>query len=140
VQGNADLLRSAIENLVRNAIRYTEPGTSVEVALDTEAGPIASFVKLIVRDHGPGVPDPELAKIFQPFYRVADARDRVSGGAGLGLAIAERVIHLHRGTIRAENAPLHGLQVEVVLPCLPSRPSDEYRSALVAPNESTQDG
>jgi two-component system, OmpR family, sensor histidine kinase CpxA len=116
VQGDAELLHSAVENLVRNAIRYTEPGTSVEVLLEPERRTNLSSVRLVVRDHGPGVPESELVPIFQPFYRVTDARDRQSGGAGLGLAIADRVIRMHGGTIRAENAVPHGLQVEVLLP------------------------
>ncbi|HEX3569837.1 MAG TPA: ATP-binding protein [Acidobacteriaceae bacterium] len=132
VQGNADLLQSAIENLVRNAIRYTEPGTSVEVELSAEPGPVASLVKLVVRDHGPGVADSELTKIFQPFYRVADARDRISGGAGLGLAIAERVIRIHGGTIRAGNAAPHGLQVEISLPQCRSNNTAQGPSSTLA--------
>jgi two-component system sensor histidine kinase CpxA len=118
VQGNSELLHSAIENLVRNAIRYTEPSTSVEVLLETGRRSNASLVHLVVRDYGPGVPESELVNIFQPFYRVADARDRQSGGAGLGLAIAERIVRIHSGTIRAENAKPRGLEVEILLPHL----------------------
>jgi two-component system sensor histidine kinase CpxA len=114
-QGNAELLHSAIENVVRNAIRYTGEHTSVDVHLDAEG----ASVQLVVRDYGPGIPVAELANIFRPFYRVDPARDRQSGGAGLGLAIAERVIRLHQGTIRAENAAPHGLQVRITLPRLP---------------------
>ena len=116
VQGNAELLHSAIENLVRNAIRYTEPRTSVEVLLEAGRRSNASYVHLVVRDYGPGVPESELVNIFQPFYRVANARDRQSGGVGLGLAIAERIVRLHSGTIRAENAKPRGLEVEILLP------------------------
>ena len=118
VQGDAKLLQSAIENVVRNAISYTEPGTSVEVLLQSVRRSNASLAGLTVRDYGPGVPESELAKIFQPFYRVSDARDRQSGGAGLGLAIAERVIRVHGGTIRAENVTPRGLQIEILLPHL----------------------
>jgi two-component system sensor histidine kinase CpxA len=116
VKGDGKLLQSAIENVVRNAISYTEPGTDVEVLLQCENGSNTSFVRLTVRDHGPGVSDLDLVKIFQPFYRVSDARDRQSGGAGLGLAIAERVIRVHGGTIRAENVTPRGLQIEILLP------------------------
>jgi two-component system sensor histidine kinase CpxA len=130
VQGNAELLHSAIENLVRNAIRYTEADTSVEVLLETECRSNASFVHLVVRDYGPGVPAFELGNIFQPFYRVADARDRQSGGAGLGLAIADRVIRIHGGTIRAENAMPRGLQVEILLPHLALDQQDSASSAM----------
>jgi two-component system sensor histidine kinase CpxA len=118
VRGDAKLLQSAIENVVRNAIGYTEAGTSVEVLLQSESRSNASFVRLTVRDYGPGVPESELVNIFEPFYRVSDARDRQSGGAGLGLAIAERVVRIHGGTIRAENVAPRGLKVEVLLPQL----------------------
>jgi len=113
VRGNEELLHSAIENVIRNAICYTAPGTSVEVRLDAaEAG----MVRLAVRDYGHGVAEHELVNIFRPFYRVEDARDRQSGGTGLGLAIADRVIRFHGGTIRAENAAPQGLVVEILLP------------------------
>jgi two-component system sensor histidine kinase CpxA len=114
VRGNAELLHSAIENVIRNAIRYTESGTSIEVSMETED--LSGAVRLVVRDFGPGVPESELKNIFQPFYRLADARDRQSGGTGLGLAIADRVVRIHGGTIRAENAEPRGLRVEIVLP------------------------
>jgi two-component system sensor histidine kinase CpxA len=129
VQGDAKLLQSAIENLVRNAIRYTEPGTPVEVLLQSERRLNASFVRLTVRDYGPGVPESELVNIFQPFYRVSDARDRQSGGAGLGLAIAERVIRVHGGTIRAENVAPRGLRVEALLPHPPLNSRDPSSGA-----------
>jgi two-component system sensor histidine kinase CpxA len=106
-------LHSAIENVVRNAIRYTDAATSVDVSLEL-AG--KSKVRLIIRDHGKGVPENDLERIFQPFYRVAEARDRESGGAGLGLAIADRVIRIHGGTIRAENPHPPGLAVIIEIP------------------------
>ncbi len=113
VDGNAELLHSAIENVVRNAIRYTGIGNPVEVSVTTQK---PSSALIVVRDHGPGVPESELANIFQPFYRIADDRNRESGGAGLGLAIAGRVIRIHGGTICARNAQPHGLEVEILLP------------------------
>ena len=73
-------------------------------------------MRLAIRDHGPGLPEEELSKIFTPFYRVTESRDRASGGVGLGLAIAERVIRLHEGSIRAENAEPGGLRVLIELP------------------------
>jgi two-component system sensor histidine kinase CpxA len=118
VHGNAELLHSAIENVVRNAIHYTASGSAVEVLLSSKGTTKKSFVRLTVRDRGPGVPELELANIFQPFYRVADARDRQSGGTGLGLAIAERIVRVHGGTIGAENTSPRGLQVEIFLPRL----------------------
>jgi len=69
-----------------------------------------------VRDHGPGVAEAELARIFEPFYRTDNARTRSSGGTGLGLAIASRAIQRHRGSIAARNAPGGGLEVEISLP------------------------
>jgi two-component system, OmpR family, sensor histidine kinase CpxA len=112
VHGNAELLHSAIENVVRNAIRYTGIGNPVEVNVTAQT----SSALIVVRDHGPGVPEAELANIFQPFYRIADDRNRESGGAGLGLAIAGRVVRIHGGTICARNAQPHGLEVEILLP------------------------
>lgn len=116
VWGSAELLHSAIENVVRNAVRYTEKGSFVQVCVECESLSGIPSVRLTVRDYGPGVPEPELKNIFLPFYRVADARDRQSGGTGLGLAIADRVVRLHGGTIRAENAAPRGLRIEIVLP------------------------
>lgn len=115
VQGDGRLLRSAIENVVRNAIYYTALGSTVEIVLNSD-GDVKSFVQLLVRDHGPGVPESELVNIFRPFYRLTDARDRQSGGTGLGLAIAERIVRIHGGTIRAENVSPSGLQLEILLP------------------------
>lgn len=109
IKGFEELLRSAIENVARNAIRYTAEGTSVEISLQVRN----SHASLRVRDHGPGVPETMLADIFLPFRRVATGD---SEGAGLGLAIAERAVHVHRGTIRATNAPAGGLIVEISLP------------------------
>jgi len=116
IQGNEELLRSAIENVIRNAIRYTAVQTSVEIELQRSNIADAACVSLIIRDYGPGVPEKELTKIFQPFYRVADARDRQSGGTGLGLAIADRVVRIHGGVIHAVNATPHGLRIEIRLP------------------------
>jgi two-component system sensor histidine kinase CpxA len=121
VRGDAELLHSAIENVIRNAVRYTEAGTTVEVILGDEYRSGASLVSILVRDYGCGVPESELAHIFQPFYRTANARDRTSGGVGLGLAIADRVIHVHDGTIRAGNASPQGLQIEILLPRMVSK-------------------
>jgi signal transduction histidine kinase len=116
VRGNAELLHGAIENVVRNAIHYTDPGTSVEVTMEFMRQPKEAFVRIAIRDYGPGLPESELVNIFRPFYRVADARDRQSGGTGLGLAIADRVIRTHGGTIGAQNATPPGLLVEILLP------------------------
>lgn len=113
LQGNREMLRRALENVVRNAVRYTADGSAVEVSLERTAGPQAV---LRIRDFGPGVPEAQLTDIFRPFYRVAEARDRQSGGTGIGLAIAERTVTLHGGTITARNLANAGLEVEIRLP------------------------
>jgi len=116
VEADADLLRSGIENVVRNATRYTNEGTTVEVRLDRENGANGEEVVIRVSDSGPGVPDEALGKIFEPFYRLDDARNRQTGGAGLGLAIADRAIRLHGGHVRASNRKEGGLEVEMRIP------------------------
>jgi two-component system sensor histidine kinase CpxA len=116
VHGNAELLQSAIENVVRNAVRYTTSDASVDVQLQRVEKAAGGFILLSVRDYGTGVPEEELSNIFRPFYRVANDRDRQSGGAGLGLAIADRVIRVHGGMIHAENASPQGLRVDILLP------------------------
>ncbi len=115
--GNAELLRSAIENVIRNGVRYTAENTTVEVSLRCASmGDDFSSVVISVRDYGKGVPDEALADIFRPFYRITDARERQTGGTGLGLAIAERAVRLHGGTIKAANASEGGLVVEIKFP------------------------
>jgi signal transduction histidine kinase len=115
--GNELLLRRAIENVVRNAVHYTAENTEVDItvrATGHESGQEA--FEIIVRDHGGGVPEGVLSEIFRPFYRVDEARDREAGGVGLGLAIAERAVTLHSGTINAANATSGGLIVTISLP------------------------
>jgi signal transduction histidine kinase len=112
LRGDPELLRRAIENVVRNAIRYAPPGTDVE--LQTHDGP-EGFV-ISVRDAGSGVPDELLPRLVQPFFRVEDARDySPTSGVGLGLSIAQRAVELHRGRLVAEN--MHpGLRVTLTFP------------------------
>jgi two-component system sensor histidine kinase CpxA len=106
-------LRSACENIIRNAIRFTPPGTDVEVILEIDRSASEPLALLSVRDHGPGVPDDSLQAIFQPFFRInAEAAD----GNGLGLAIACEAIRLHRGRISATNLPPTGLEINIRLP------------------------
>ncbi|MFO1456851.1 MAG: ATP-binding protein [Steroidobacteraceae bacterium] len=113
---------AAIENVVRNALRHTAEGSTVRIGLQAEANGGACIV---VEDQGPGVPDGELSRIFEPFHRVATARDRASGGAGLGLAIAARVMRAHGGSIEARNvttpgaAGIRGLAITLRLPSAP---------------------
>jgi two-component system sensor histidine kinase CpxA len=136
VFGNEQLLRRAIENVVRNAVQYTAPDTAVAVKLeclpelprqnfDREGGPPLTSMNLAkgqrtavitVRDHGAGVPEGALTEIFRPFYRVDEARNREAGGVGLGLAIAERAVRLHGGKVTAANASGGGLKITIVLP------------------------
>ena len=101
-----------MENIIRNGIRYTGDGTQVDVELVRKSGAIL----IRIADQGPGVPDEALEKLFEPFYRIADARDRQSGGTGIGLAIAEQAVRLHFGSISASNRPEGGLLVQISLP------------------------
>lgn len=112
VIGNRELLRRAIENVLRNAIRYS-PGHST-ICLEVAAA--GSAVTITIRDYGPGVPDNCLGRLFDPFFRVEAARHANGGGSGLGLSIARRAVQLHHGQIFAENAR-PGLRVRIVLPC-----------------------
>ena len=115
VPGDRELLRRAIENVLRNAIRYSPEKSNIDVNL-AEGNSGASIT---VRDYGTGVPEELLHQIFEPFFRVEPARDEESGGIGLGLSIAKRSIRLHRGTIVAENAE-PGLRVEIRIPAVTS--------------------
>ncbi len=112
VVGDSDLLRRAFENVLRNALFYTPPGTGVEAQL-AQAGGMA---RVAVRDHGPGVPETALPHLFDPFYRVDESRARHTGGAGMGLAIVARAVALHGGRVWAENAAPSGLLIAIELP------------------------
>ncbi|MDR3725289.1 MAG: ATP-binding protein [Terracidiphilus sp.] len=103
VLGNQELLYRAIENILRNAIRYTATGTQVEIALRDATVHGERMAEIAVSDHGPGIPEDQQEAIFRPFYRVDDARSPDTGGFGVGLAIAERTVRLHLGEITAEN-------------------------------------
>lgn len=146
IVGTEQLLRRAIENVVRNAVQYTAEETEVEVKLEClettnledsnnrdlntkdksqsskfsesrfEAASDQRLAVITIRDHGVGVPENALGKIFHPFYRVDDARDREAGGVGLGLAIAERAVKLHGGSVKAANAQGGGLIVTITMP------------------------
>lgn len=117
VNAHPALLYSAIENVVRNAIKYTKRGTAVEISMLADKGKgkgegaDAESIIIEVRDHGPGVSEETLPHLFEPFARAEKARDRPSGGYGLGLAIADRAIRLHNGNIIARNHPEGGLVV-----------------------------
>jgi len=118
VRGNASLLHSAVENVVRNAIRYTQEGSSVDVQLDGEERSGVHEAVLRVSDSGPGVPADALDKLFEPFYRLDEARGRQTGGVGLGLAITERAVRFHGGKVKAFNRQGGGLTVEIRLPLI----------------------
>ena len=111
VFGNENLLRSAVENVLRNAVKYSKDETNIEISLKNGG----KNAEIIVRDYGAGVPENEIANLFRPFYRVHTARDRKTGGIGLGLAIAERAVNAHNGTISAKNLE-DGLAVQINLP------------------------
>ena len=111
LNGDEELVRRAIENVIRNAIRYAPRGTPVEIELRASDG----MARISVRDYGPGVPEDALPRIFDPFYRVDSDRNRSSGGLGLGLAIARRAVEVHNGRLRARNAN-PGLLVNIELP------------------------
>jgi signal transduction histidine kinase len=111
IHGDGELLRRAVENVLRNAIRHAPEGSSVEVGLRRNNGSAV----LSVRDYGAGVPEETLTDIFKPFFRVDGDRNRTSGGVGLGLAIAQRAVHLHHGRMEAQN--MHpGLMMTMELP------------------------
>ncbi|MBY5981939.1 ATP-binding protein [Ferrimonas balearica] len=109
-KGIENLLRRAVENLLRNALRYAENQVSLEIVRQPNE------VLIRISDDGPGVPETELETIFKPFYRVAEARDRDSGGWGLGLAITQGAVEAHQGRVRANNRTPHGLTMTVTLP------------------------
>ncbi|HKR15595.1 MAG TPA: ATP-binding protein [Pyrinomonadaceae bacterium] len=115
MSGVTEMIRSAVENVIRNAVRHTAPGTNVEVTIERRN----TAALLRVRDHGPGVPVEMLQQIFVPFHRANDASSLAgNNGAGLGLAIADRVVRLHNGSIEARNAHGGGLVIDIQLPLL----------------------
>jgi len=114
IQGDSRILHSAIENIVRNAMHYTPANSQVSIQISTNS----KQATIIITDAGSGVPETSLAHLFEPFYRVDAARDRQSGGFGLGLSIAARAIQSHHGSIRAENAKTGGLSVSMTFPIM----------------------
>src|SRR5581483_6333145 len=111
INGVPEMIRSAVENVVRNAVRHTAEGSSVDLTLSAESSNGHRTALISVRDHGKGGPEDVIEQIFRPFYRVEDDRDRKTGGTGLGLSIAARAVRLHRGSIKAMNAKDGGLVV-----------------------------
>jgi signal transduction histidine kinase len=117
IVGDPALVRSAVENVLRNAVRFTQAGAAVEVSLAREG----DQALVTVRDHGPGAREADLPRLFEPFFR-GEAGDTAgdNSGMGLGLAIAERIVGLHKGQIGAENASDGGLVIRLRLPLAPT--------------------
>jgi two-component system sensor histidine kinase CpxA len=111
LDGNAELLRRAFENVLRNAIRFAPVDTTVEMTLAREG----CLAVISVRDWGPGIPLEVAEKIFDPFFRTDVSRNENTGGLGLGLAIARRAVRIHRGDITAANVS-QGALLRIVLP------------------------
>src|ERR1700719_2164430 len=135
VSGEEELLRSAFENVIRNAVRYSPADAMVGIAARRAAdeGQQGERVEVVVRDHGPGVPEKDLGLIFEPFYRVDAARGHGSaGGEGLGLAIAARAVALHGGGIEARNHEGGGLSVTITLPAMSRARSHGQRTVGAA--------
>jgi signal transduction histidine kinase len=116
VEGDEELLRRAIDNVARNAVRYTRDGSTVEVSLRCIGNQGDSCGLITIRDHGKGVPEASIPHLFRPFYRVGDSRERETGGTGLGLAITAAAVRFHGGTVRAANASEGGVIIEISLP------------------------
>jgi two-component system sensor histidine kinase CpxA len=112
IQGNSAELASAVENVLRNALLHSGPRAAVAVDLRQRGGEIT----ITVSDNGPGVPEEQLERLFEPFYRVDPSRDHKTSGYGIGLAIASSVIKRHGGKIVAHNRPEGGLAVTFTLP------------------------
>jgi two-component system sensor histidine kinase CpxA len=136
VRGDASLLHSAVENVVRNAIRYTHEGTTVDIHLEKTSSGGAEEAVVKVTDCGDGVPADALEKLFQPFYRLDDARGRQTGGVGLGLAITERAVRFHGGRVAATNRAEGGLMVEIRLPLMPTTATAEEAREPVSVSSS----
>lgn len=112
LEGDENMLRSAIENVLRNAIFYSSQAGRVELNVAVRNG----RVRVVVRDNGPGAPEEAVSKLFEPFYRVDDARGVTTGGCGLGLSLTAGAVRAHQGTVRASNIAPHGLEIAIELP------------------------
>lgn len=112
VHGDVNRLRQVAHNLITNALKHTPDGGEVQV----QVGYAGSFGVLSIGDSGPGVPDAELPRIFERYYRAEDSRSRDGGGSGLGLTIVRALVEAHGGTVQARRTHLGGLEVEVRIP------------------------
>ncbi len=120
ITGEENMLRSAMENVLRNAIFYSGVDGRVELEVSVAGG----LARISVRDNGPGVPEAALPKLFNPFYRVDDARGAATGGNGLGLSIVSGAVKFHNGSVRARNLQPHGLEIIIELPMAAAHPAD----------------
>lgn len=120
------LIHRAIENILRNALRYSPADQPMTIRLSTNADSTECYID--VDDHGPGVPEEQLEKIFNPFYRVDKSREKKTGGYGLGLAIALQAVRLHQGAIEASNLESGGLRVRIILPIIDANGSNQTQS------------
>lgn len=110
INGNRDLLRELIENLVQNSIRYNNPGGKVLVSVNT----IGNSTCLIVKDNGIGIPAADQQRVFERFYRVDKSRSKATGGTGLGLAIVKHIVEIHDAKIELDSAPGVGTTISVL--------------------------
>ncbi len=104
-----DALKRAIRNLLENAVKY---GKAASVAIRTAP----KTIEIVIDDEGPGIPEQELSRVFDPFYRLEESRNRETGGVGLGLAIAQSIVQAHRGELVLSNKPTAGLRARIALP------------------------
>ena len=126
IYADAHLLHRAIENIIRNAGYYSPNNSTITIRCSLRK----TSIQIIIEDEGPGIPEDMLEKIFQPFVRVSTARESDTGGSGIGLAIAKRIVDTHKGTISANNKTgSQGLMVKVCLP-LPSKQTSESENVL----------
>ena len=125
VLGDIDRLQQVVSNLVDNASRIVGPGGHVRVELRSES----NRAVLSVLDDGPGIPEADLPRLFDRFYRADSSRTRSLGGAGLGLAIVRAIVTAHGGRIEAANMPEGGARMTVTLPALANQPKREDGAA-----------
>jgi len=116
VLGDQELLRAAVGNILRNAIKYARGSGLIQVQTAAEQRSGESVCSVLVSDNGPGIPEHELASVLKPFYRADRSRHLQQEGSGIGLAIAERAARVHRGIVGIRNKPDGGLIVEICLP------------------------
>lgn len=125
ILGNEELLYRAVENVVRNAIRYTRDESEVEIELRISEAQDERQATIEICDRGPGIPENHLGAIFRPFYRVDKSRSPETGGFGVGLAIAERAVRLHKGELSAANRDGGGAKIQMSFPLIEITPNGE---------------